>query len=639
MDKTFSQEQVDFLAATSNRPPAHVIGPMAYAEQEIINNFLTFDPERLMKNYETIGFDLENTLRNPSVGVDARLIEVDKKGRYVIRRYDKARLFERLVNAKVIATPAEIRPVTLKEATSEVFWKLRENLSYEDERYSGGRVSPFEPFTPLFIGPYYRQQYMYRMLEAKSKAFEAYITNPIARRIPNIITQFTLGKGVMAEFKDDQAQKLWDEFAKFNRIGTSRGGIARAGSKLRVWSNMQSVDGESMFQFVDTPEMLKIKSIDTATVLDVVTDPDDIEKVYYFHQQYSCPYNQYAAPGIPTTRYIIRQIPGNEILHVKLNAWDNEKRGRSDLYTIIGWLRRIKDLINASVIKAYFHACYTWDYLVKGDTTKVQAFASMYKRNVPTPGSGFVHNEGVERNLVVPVTNAGSGVEKDFEGLMNMISLGSGIPISYLITSFAASRAGALTETEPSSKMFFERQGIWDETLHEFAERLFRWARDKKGIQIKNTEGEFSFPQINPMSKNDLINALTTVKSNKWFTNKRCMNMVAKEFAVTSFDVESELSAILQESKEVIDRDLEENRHRSLAETKLQIWQSYFSQQGAEEEKRQVGYSPTSIGQQRASVSDVGKGNKTSKTASAGSGTNSGGMSDRDRASIAKGGR
>ena len=73
-------------------------------------------------------------------------------------------------------------------------------------------------------------------------------------------------------------------------------------------------------------------------------------------------------------------------------------------------------------------------------------------------------------------------------GLLNMISLGTGIPPVYLLGSMAQSRAAALTETEPSAKFFFERQSVWDEILHEFADRLFRWHYVKNGTYIRNTE-------------------------------------------------------------------------------------------------------------------------------------------------------
>lgn len=153
-----------------------------------------------------------------------------------------------------------------------------------------------------------------------------------------------------------------------------------------------------------------------------------------------------------------------------------------------------------------------------------------------------------------------------------------------------------------------------------------------------NHEVEFSFPDIAPMDRMAMVNVLTTLKTNKWFAEKRCMRLIANAFSASSFDVESEKQQIQEELKEAIDRELEENRYRSLAETKLQVWQSYFAQTGAGEEKRQLGYSPSGAGQEPGAP-----GNPAAKSSAGGAkgegGANSGGMSEQDRASVAKGGR
>ena len=594
-------------------------------------NFLSFDPEKpLLSEQAIVGFDLEKIQQNPKVEVDAQILEVDRYGRYILPKYNKNQLLERMVTAPVLEGAVPQRPLNLMEAYKMVGGNLRETFSMSNVWSSR---DPFNSFTPLFMGPFYRQQYMYRMLEAKAKAFKAYTTNPIAHRIPAIITQFTLGKGVTAVFKDPEAQKWWDEFATYNKIGTSGGGFTRAGSKLRVWSNMLSVDGEAMFQFIDAGDMLKVKSLDTATILEIVSDPADLEHVFYYHQQFATPYNIYTAANVPGTRYIIRQIPANDILHIKLNVFDNEKRGRSDLYTVIGWLKRLKDLINANVIKAYFQACYSWDYSIKGSPTEVKKFQQKNRNKVPVPGSSYYHNENIIRSMISPTGRGGAGVDTDMQGLLNKIALGVGISPTYLLGSFGASRGAVLTETEPSSKFFFERQGIWDEILHDFSKRLFIWLREKKGVEIKDTSVEFSFPQINPIDKVSLINLLTQAKQNKWFTDKRCATLFAKELAVTSYDYDEEKQEIVTESKEEMDRDLEEKKYRSLAQTKLQVWQALFARKGAEEEHKYVGGNAGSA--QAEPSTDAGN---AQASGGAEAQANSGGMSDKDVASISQGG-
>lgn len=621
------------LSMAADTPGADIKGELMSNTNAELNAFLKFDPEKFNIDAQgVVGFDLETIANNQSVAVDAQLLEVDRSGRYIVRRYNKESLLKRLKTAPVREASPK-RPVTLKEAYVMAQGTLKESLSWDNDKESS---NPFADFTPLFIGPFYRQQYMYRMLEAKSKAFTAYTTNPVAKRIVSIITQFVLSKGVAATFKDPKAQEQWDKFAKFNKIGTTSDGMTRAGSRLRTWSDMLSTDGELFFNFVEEDGNLRVNSLDSATILDVVTDPVDIHKVFYYHQQYATPYNMYSMPGVPSTRHVLRQLPAKDVMHIKINVFENEKRGRSDLYTVLGWLKRLKDLINANVIKSYFHACYTWDYAIRGNGSDVTSFARANQAKVPVPGSSYVHNEGVTRTLISPAGVAGTGVDNDMLGLLNMIALGPGIPLAYIAASFAGSRAGALTETEPSSKLFFDRQSIWDEILHEFSDRLFDWC-ESKGIKITDRTAEFSFPQINPMDKVAFANLLVTMKTQKWFKDSRCATLMAKELAVSSYSYEVEQADIVTEHKETIDRDFEENKYRSLAETKLQVWQTYFSHLGAKEEQSQVGGStptpqggPAKGGSSRAPApkATAGKGNETS-----------GGITEEQRANISSGGR
>lgn len=153
-------------------------------------------------------------------------------------------------------------------------------------------------------------------------------------------------------------------------------------------------------------------------------------------------------------------------------------------------------------------------------------------------------------------------------------------------------------------------------------------------MNTKGVEVEFSFPDISPMDRPSLVNTLTMLHDKKWFSEKRCMRLIANSFAASSYDVDSEKQQIQQEAKETIDRELEENRYRSLAETKLQVWQSYFAHTGAKEEKQQIGYSP-SAGDGQPAEAPQAAGGRGAPPAKA----NSGGMSERDRASVAKGGR
>lgn len=560
-----------------------------------LNEVITFDPEvtpfRNSNETHPASLDLEAAMKRPEVAVDAQILECDRSGKYMLRSYDKHTLYNRLTHAPVIES-APVRRITFTEALREKYgtYLLREESFDGGVDYPSLGSEPFANFTPLFMGPYYRNQFMYKMLDMKSKCYEAYNNNPVAHRIPSLITQFTLGKGVTVSCKDDKTRQVWDAFARFNKIGTSMNvGLTRAGSRLRMWSNQLSVDGELMLQFVPTKQGLKLNCLDTATILDIVTEPEDIDKVYYYHQQYTTVFQQFIKNNIPGIKYVMRDIPGDQVLHIKINTYENEKRGRSDLASVIGWLKRMKDLINANVIKAYFQACYTWDVMVNGTKEQVQQLANSYKNQIPTPGSSYFHNQNITRTLMPPTGSAGAATDNDMIGLMNMISLGTGIPPAYLIGTMAANRAGVLSETEPSTKFFFERQSVWDEALHSIFDRLSRWHYDQTG-EMLDENIEFSFPVINAVDKNTYINALMMMKQNGWFADQRCAEMAAKEWNVTNYTYETEKASMEAEAANAMQRELDNNKMRSAAQSHLSMWQNILSDSAAQEEHDAIGY-------------------------------------------------
>ena len=573
--------------------PTRDVGPILEVSNPTtsLNEVLRFDPERPPNEQDNhpASLDLEMAMRKPNIAVDAQIMECDRNGVYRLVSYNKDGLFNRLKTAPVIES-APSRKITFKEA----FYEKYGGGNLREESFVGGSDSestePFANFTPLFMGPYYRNQFMYKMLEMKSKCYEAYNNNPVAHRIPSLITQFTLGKGVSVSCRSDKTRKVWDKFARENKIGTSMNvGLTRAGSRLRTWSNQCSVDGELMLQFIETRESLKLKCLDSATILDIVTEPDDIDKVFFYHCQYTSAFQQYVKDGIPGIKYIIRDIPGEDVLHIKLNTYENEKRGRSDLASVIGWLKRMKDLINANVIKSYFQACYTWDVMVNGTETQVRNLANQYKGQIPTPGSSYFHNANITRTIMPPAGGTGAGSDNDMIGLMNMISLGTGVPPAYLIGTMAANRAGVLSETEPSTKFFFERQSIWDEALHSIFDRLARWHYKQTGEMLDDNI-EFSFPIINAVDRNTYINALMLMKQNKWFTDQRCAELAAKEWNVTNYTYETEQKGTKEEESTAMQHELDNNKMRAAAQSHLSLWQNLLSDTAANEEHDALGY-------------------------------------------------
>ena len=331
-------------------------------------------------------------------------------------------------------------------------------------------------YIPIMGGPESKQLYMYQYLDMHRKSFEAYNHNPIAHQLCELQTAFVLGRGIDHSCTNQDVEAVWKEFVDRTDFYNDLENIA-----TDFWWA-----GETMLEFYDnvpSKGLTDYRMIDPSTVWDVITDPEDIQKIYYYHQQYSTPYQMYTTGKIPTMQYILRDIPANNVLHVKLNASKYEKRGRTDLFSILGWLKRLKDLMNARVVKGQLEAAFVWDVTVNSG----EADVSKTSLNLPDPykaGSTFVHNKNL---TLAPVTSSikGSEAAPDIAALLNIIAVGFGIPKDFIGEASKGAKAGALTATEPGVKRFERRQRLIENFCYRVANRVISNAVKAKQLDIE----------------------------------------------------------------------------------------------------------------------------------------------------------
>lgn len=344
----------------------------------------------------------------------------------------------------------------------------------QDNAFSG--APPNDEFHPLLLGPYNRQLYLYDMLDMQSKAFELWNHHPIAKAIVNLMVHFVLGDGPKVKWRSQELQDKWDAWRLKNHWD----------EKTRLWFKDASIMGESFLhdpgsQF-GKPSMTLL---DPSTVWEIMTNPRNIDDVYYLHRQfptqYQIPYG--AAPKFldatggmqpPISEYVIEQFLPQEWLQVKLNATVGEKRGRSDLFAVMGWLKRFRDWFNAAVVRGQISNAFVvwWD--INGSDADVQSMKNNpdFSR-MPPPGTIWFSNKAAVPHLLTPEgTPAVSGGDRTGELLLSVIATALNLPPEYLGVSGAAARATALTRAEPAAKTFENRQQVVREAISWQARRF-----------------------------------------------------------------------------------------------------------------------------------------------------------------------
>ena len=498
------------------------------------------DPGRFDQQFENVVREVKTAV----IDVDAKLVEGGRVNHYrnaqeflksptVQRRLREARA------AGVLGRDAEaIARHTLERRMQAR--QLREGADFEyglypDEvNYTGTKVFPITDVAlPGLNSPQSKNALYHDVQDALRKNWEAYTFNPLARRIAKLISQFVLGRGVKGEITSAEHQKAWDDFWKRNRM------------RQRVKQTLREIViyGEVFWRFFKTPEGLVVRALDPSTIWDIVTDDEDIENVKYYHQQFM-KFSAPIAPGsmpVPATM-VIRQIPADEVAHYKVNATSSEKRGRSDLFPILGYLLRFKEFMNDRILLNKMRAMFALDVAVEGDETDVSRAEEQFA-TPPGPAAVLVHNASVAVEFKNTSANANDAAT-DAEMLLKVIAVGAGISENFLGVSRAQTRAGALISTEPDVKNFEDYQELVEEILMDTAERVFK----SKGLAADKPM-EFTFPSIAQEDRSAKLKDIAFGESMDYFAKERAANMAAREFQISDYDYDREQQTIKQERK------------------------------------------------------------------------------------------
>ena len=409
---------------------------------------------------------------------------------------------------------------------------LKESFGFDDSAPTSYDSGQYNEFTPLMGGPFNKQLYLQNMLEMQAKVFEAVNHNPVAARAISIYKQYILGSGYKAHSKDPKAIERWKTYAKKYKIDL----------KLRkYWLPNLLKYGEV---FVD---LASKRGIDASTIWEIVTNPENCEEVYYYHQQFPTAYQLYTGINVPgvtgsakprPTEYIIRQLPWYQVIHIKANCEENEKRGRSFLFCVIGWLKRVKDLFNAEVIKAWLGASFIWDDTLDGEQSDIDAHIQRYS-SMPQAGSVFAHNKCVERKAMPAVSGAQSFADKVIEALLSLIATGLGIPKEWFNVSGGGNRATAVMASEPFGKAVDEAREDMLVLLNALAMDCWKEA----GLEY-NDELEFILPEMTGDTTTEKVKNIIVGEESKFISHKTAATMYASEMHISTYDFDEEQAEI-----------------------------------------------------------------------------------------------
>ena len=306
------------------------------------------------------------------------------------------------------------------------------------------------------------------------EVYEAYLTNPLAHAVIEVGTNFVLGGGVRVVAEDHRVQRIIDDFWQ--------DADNRMDERIYALLTELALFGEQFVRFFVDPLTGRtvVRQLDPLYVTEIETDPEDVERPLRY--RYAPP--PAGAPGpLPADETWIAAV---EIEAAAVNKVSNATRGRSDLSTLLPWLRRYKDWLTDRVRINRYKGAFLYDVTLAGASRADLERKRAEMGRPPEPGTVLFHNESEQWQAVNPQIGA-DDVASDGRALKLMIAAGAGVPEHFLGEGGHVNRATAAEMGLPALKRFQRRQ----EYLRQLLVRIVR-----RAIQARVRAGALG-PRIN----------------------------------------------------------------------------------------------------------------------------------------------
>jgi|GEM_PF-7085664 len=512
-----------------------VLGSQAFDDSiyEFKEDFVPGNPD-IPLSVHTIPELIECLKRNPDIEIEAKVISFNGQKERGFRKLDRKSFL------KFASNETTIHKAKLKESIDSFNSDMDTSLGFVGD-----------DFTPLLGGPFNKQLYYRDYLRMHAAAFWAGNHDPLGRAYLNILTEFVMGGGYRVDCKNPIALALWRAFEEVNNLPQMMNQMCKELAEygeVMLWE-LPNNDTKIVYNLRPGEQPPKgiiprFRMIDPSVIWEIVTYPEDITRPIFYQWVAPTQYQTYTDGKQPTLKFIFQQVPAEQVIHHKINCASNEKRGRSDFFPVLGYMKRLRDSVNYSIIAMQKAAAWSMDTTIKGNETDLNNYVASQEAlgSIPQAGSEFVHTEAVKREYLSNSAASKGGQSQAFEWCMSLISAGLGIPTSYWGTHLSGgqTRASAVVATEPVAKKFELRQQQMKYIIQKMSERLFK----KFGI---DETIEITFPEIITQDRSIKLKDVKFAEDQGWISGRRASIIAAKELDLDDYDYDKEQIEIKKE--------------------------------------------------------------------------------------------
>ena len=484
------------------------------------------------QSVRTVGELIALLERDESVDVEARVMAMDPAtGKMGVRVLGRKEFLESLQGEP------KIESTRFREAVDSFAM---------DSSVSSGMVG--DDYIPMLGGNFFKSLPYWDFLKQANAAFYAWNHDPLAKQSINIIKDFTLGRGYRLDSENKAAIALWSAFEKVNDVQQMMRQIAVELSiygETIVWklpdNQAAPVQARTAGQPIPRALIPRLQLVDPTVIWEVITWPEQpnrpISFIWVAPTMFQIYTGQEKSAKVPGSKFIFQTIPADQMRQYKVNAVTGEKRGRSDLYPVLSYLKRMRDTVEYAIIGTQKQAAYSIDTTVEGSQDDILNYIDAQESmgTIHPAGSEFVHTAKVKREYL-SADGARMGANPTFDWVMSMIASGLGIPISFYGTHLSGgqTRASAIISSEPVAKKFEGRQQIYERIILDMWDDLMEWAG------LGHVPCEITFPELYTQDRSQKFKDLALAEAQGWLSKKRVASMAAKELGITDYDFDVE---------------------------------------------------------------------------------------------------
>jgi hypothetical protein len=324
-------------------------------------------------------------------------------------------------------------------------------------------------------GPDQRDRFAYDRREVLRQALDAWRTNPIARRIVTIATQYMIGGGVTLTSKhkptSDFIKDWWEH--PLNQLPM----------RSSEWSDELIRSGELFLLLTTDPAgMTFVRAIPAIQIDTVITAPNDLQQEIQYTEAagWDPNINEWADVRSWAAYNPIEDAPGETgrfapvMLHYAINRPAGAVRGESDLAPLLKWLSRysawLEDRVRLNKYRNSFLYIVTAKFASEAERLSRQATINA---NPPNPGSIMVTDENETWKVIAPDLNS-LDAKEDGLAIKKMIAAGVGLPLHFLAEPEQTSRTTAEASGGPTFRHLAQRQDFFVWLITDLAKAVIR---------------------------------------------------------------------------------------------------------------------------------------------------------------------